>query len=107
MPIDLDTEETVPLSKAGRLFPNPQPARAALWRYAMHGCQGVILETMLVGGSRRVTTLQCVRRFLADLNALPSSRLGSRAKASKPDISPKQRRARAEQANQALADAGL
>lgn len=101
MPIDVKTEETVPLSKSGHLFPNPKPRRTALWRWAMKGSRGVVLETVLVG-TRRMTSQGAVDRFLAATNAP--------APAQEPapvGLTKEQRHRQAETASRILEEAGL
>lgn len=50
---------------------------STVWRWALRGCQGHVLESFSVGG-RRYTTLPAYERWLARLNAQPfhSNELG-------------------------------
>lgn len=64
MAINVELEELVPLSDAGKLFPTA-PCMAALFRWASpRGVRGRSLETTLVGG-RRYTSREAVVRFMA------------------------------------------
>lgn len=57
-------EELVPLDDAGKYVPGPRrPSRSTLWRWALRGCKGRVLETTWIG-NHRVTSREAIRRFL-------------------------------------------
>lgn len=59
-------EEVVPLDDAGKFVPGPRrPSRSTLWRWALRGCRGRLLETARIG-NQRVTSREAVRRFLTE-----------------------------------------
>jgi hypothetical protein len=64
---DLLKETLVPLGTAGRHVPLT-PHRNTLYRWAIHGVDGIRLETLRIG-KRRYTTLEALGRFLGRLNS--------------------------------------
>ena len=66
--IDTTLEELIPLAKAGAIAnPAHPPHVATIWRWALHGVSGVILESIKIGGVRQ-TSREAVARFIARLN---------------------------------------
>jgi hypothetical protein len=69
--ISLTCEELLPM----RAIPGRLPARAngrrvhvsACYRWAMHGCRGVLLETICVGGTT-YTSVEALQRFAVGLS---------------------------------------
>ena len=74
--IDPFSEHTFPLAEAARRLPrlrNNRPVSVStLWRWALRGLRGVVLETALVGGVR-VTSAAALRDFFARLDRRPAS----------------------------------
>ncbi len=65
--IDITTERLIPIEKAGEELPH-RPHRSTIWRWACQGLNGLVLETIRLGG-RRFTSQQALKRFLERLNA--------------------------------------
>jgi hypothetical protein len=53
-------------------IPSRRPGKrinvSTVWRWVMHGCRGIRLETLIVGGGR-YTSRQAVQRFAERLSA--------------------------------------
>ncbi len=68
--IDPTTESLVSLTEAARSLPrrrgNKRPHVATLYRWGSHGCRGIILETLQVGGTR-CTSREALARFFEAL----------------------------------------
>jgi hypothetical protein len=64
--IDLKTEDCILLSRAGPVVPG-RPSVPTLFRWALKGCRGIKLETIMVGG-RRFTSTQAIQRFVNRLS---------------------------------------
>jgi len=99
--IDLTEEQVVTLSAATKFLPMRRGGKKAhpstLFRWASHGCRGVRLEIVQVGGSK-CTSREAIQRFCDRLThggSAPSS------------ATPRQRQRRIEQANAELAKAGI
>ncbi len=72
MPIDIATEELLPLRSVPGRFPglgrNGRPIHhASIYRWAVNGCRGVRLETVQVGGMK-VTSTEALERFVERLS---------------------------------------
>jgi len=73
--IDPLTEDVFPLSAAPTNFPFPARRRGAkphistIYRWAVHGCRGIYLETIQVGGTR-CTSRESLRRFFEGLTKI-------------------------------------
>lgn len=67
MSFDILREARLSLKKLARRE-NVNPSTP--WRWVLHGCRGVILESALIGG-KRVTSEEAFERFVARLNAPP------------------------------------
>lgn len=65
--LDLRKETPVSLAKAARSAPIPVHVTTT-YRWAMRGLRGYKLETAMAGG-RRVTTLEALDRFFAQITA--------------------------------------
>lgn len=71
--IDVETDELLPLARAGRVLnPAAPPHNSTLWRWALGGVRGVKLETVRIGG-RTFTSREALLRFMAALNAPPGA----------------------------------
>lgn len=70
--IDLATEKVISLTAATRHLPGrrqgKRPNVTTLYRWAQHGCRGVRLETIKVGGTT-CTSLEALQRFCDALTA--------------------------------------
>lgn len=95
--IDFKTEDLIPFEECGKLIPG-NPSRCTLYRWALRGCRGTKLETLLVG-SKRFVSREAIARFIAAQNA--------DAAPTAPAVNPKQRKRQAEAAMEALAKAGV
>jgi hypothetical protein len=65
--IDLMNERLLPLGELSRAVPS-RPVRSTVRRWAGEGIDGVVLETVRLGG-RRYTSHEALARFLHRLNA--------------------------------------
>lgn len=87
MPIDISSERIVSLTEAAQVAPG-RPHLATVWRWALHGCRGVKLETIVSGG-RRYTSHEAIGRFVAATTAVaagqpaPKRTRAERAKAAR------------------------
>lgn len=72
MPIDPATETLLSLSQAARSIPSARTGRglstSTVWRWALTGARGVVLETIMLGGSR-YTSREALARFFAACSA--------------------------------------
>jgi hypothetical protein len=72
MAIDPRVEELVSLRHAARLLPErrrgKRPHVSCLYRWTTAGCRGVVLESVMVGGTR-CTSREALARFIARLSA--------------------------------------
>ncbi|MBU0641351.1 MAG: DUF1580 domain-containing protein [Planctomycetes bacterium] len=92
--IDTSVETVIPLSHAARVVNRSRPPHVAtLWRWATTGVRGVILESVLLGGTRH-TSKEAVQRFVVALNV------------GQPGAAPEPRNARAERAEAELVARG-
>ena len=64
--INLESEDVVSLSDAAKSLPRRRggckPHLKTLYRWTLHGCRGVLLESIQVGGTR-CTSHQAIQRF--------------------------------------------
>ena len=69
--IDTSTEAVIPLGQASAEIPSRQLGKkvsiSTVWRWAMHGCRGIRLETVVIGGGR-FTSREAVQRFAERLS---------------------------------------
>ena len=69
--IDSTTEEVIPLTQAASELPRRRRGRkthvSTLYRWATHGCRGVLLETIQIGATR-CTSRQALSRFFSILS---------------------------------------
>jgi hypothetical protein len=67
MSIDASVEQLISLREAARMLPRrrrgKRPHISCLYRWTTTGCQGVILESVMVGGTR-CTSREAVGRFI-------------------------------------------
>ncbi len=74
MAIDITTEQIITLTEATRLscFRPRRRGRGlslqTIYRWTLHGCRGVVLESVQVGGTR-VTSVEAIERFVERLSA--------------------------------------
>src|SRR6185312_2798821 len=72
MPIDISREPLIPFTQAAAHVPRRRRGRktsvATLYRWAIRGLRGVVLETLQVGGTK-CTSLQALQRFFNRLSA--------------------------------------
>jgi hypothetical protein len=64
--IDAHSEEIFLLSK-GTIHLKSRPSPSTLWRWALRGVRGIVLESIVIGG-RRYTSREAVDRFMSRLN---------------------------------------
>ena len=86
--IDLGTERPVPLRAATNFYPRQKKGKkthfSTLYRHATHGCQGIVLETVMCGG-KRCTSHEAVTRFFERLSELDvRQRVGLSVASAKP-----------------------
>ena len=66
MAIDIGTEQVVTLTDASKLLPQrrrgKRPALPTLYRWTNEGCNGVRLESIMVGATR-CTSVEAIQRF--------------------------------------------
>jgi hypothetical protein len=71
MPINTRIEELISLADAARLLParrrGKKPHISCLYRWTTTGCRGVVLESVMVGGTR-CTSREALTRFIAALS---------------------------------------
>ena len=67
MQISLD-EEIVTLTEASHRLPG-RPSASSIWRWHRHGLRGIKLETIVIGGRRRYTSIQALERFITATTA--------------------------------------
>jgi hypothetical protein len=65
--VDILSEDTVTLTDASKIIPG-RPHSSTIWRWHQHGCRGVKLETVVIGG-RRFTSREAIKRFIAKTTA--------------------------------------
>jgi hypothetical protein len=69
--IDTSIEDVIPLGQVPADIPSRQPGKrvnvSTVWRWAMHGCRGVRLETVVIGGGR-FTSREAIQRFAERLS---------------------------------------
>lgn len=70
--IDVQNERLVLLINVSEVVPS-QPARSTVRRWASEGIDGILLETVRLGG-RRYTSLEAITRFFERLNTSPIPR---------------------------------
>lgn len=81
--IDLTAETVIPINQAPAHYRYGRPSLSTVHRHFRHGCRGVCLETLVIGG-RRCTTVEAIGRFIERTTAnspgasLPPSRPTSR-----------------------------
>ena len=70
--IDISSEAVVTLTEATHHLPRrrkgKRPAVSTIFRWAQHGCRGIRLETIQVGGSK-CTSIEALQRFFDRLTA--------------------------------------
>jgi len=76
MAIDTNLEKLISLRSAAQLLPErrrgKKPHISCLYRWTTTGCRGVILESVMVGGTR-CTSREALARFIARLSAAGTS----------------------------------
>jgi hypothetical protein len=76
MSIDLTTEELICLRDAAKILParrkGKRPHVSCLYRWTTHGCRGVVLDAVNVGGTR-CTSREALGRFIEGLSDLGSN----------------------------------
>jgi uncharacterized protein DUF1580 len=76
MPIDTKIEGLISLAAAARLLPErrrgKRPHISCMYRWTTKGCRGVILESVMVGGTR-CTSREALTRFISRLTNLQQS----------------------------------
>jgi hypothetical protein len=77
MSIDTRLEELISLADAARLLParrrGKRPHISCLYRWTTVGCRGVILDSVMVGGTR-CTSREAIARFIERLSARDDAR---------------------------------
>lgn len=74
MAIDIDRETIITLGEACRKVPGQKVSPYTMARWATRGVRGCVLETLVVG-TRRVTSVEALRRHLAAMTAAANARL--------------------------------
>ena len=73
--IDRSIETPITLSEAAKLLPVVRAGKhlhvSCLYRWLTNGCRGVLLDSLVVGGTR-MTSREALDRFLSVLTASPS-----------------------------------
>ena len=62
MSIDVNRERLLTVSAASKSLPEKRHT-TTIWRWFQHGCRGVRLESVLIGG-RRYTSKEAIQRFI-------------------------------------------
>jgi hypothetical protein len=107
--IETSTETLLSLRDAAKRLPGrrqgKRPAVETLYRWTLHGCRGIVLESAQIGGTR-CTSIEALDRFFAALSA--ASRAGQLVP---PPLSTARmsaaRRRQVEQAERELTEAGI
>ncbi len=77
MSIDTRLEELISLADAARLLParrrGKRPHISCMYRWTTVGCRGVVLDSVMVGGTR-CTSREAIARFIGRLSARDSAR---------------------------------
>jgi len=68
-------ETLISIPRAAREMPGGRVNAATAWRWATHGVRGVVLETIVVGGRRRLTSREAIRRFVVATSAAAGQRV--------------------------------
>lgn len=107
--IDTSTETLLSLRDAAKRLPGrrqgKRPAVETLYRWTLHGCRGIVLESVQIGGTR-CTSLEALDRFFAALTAAGPA--GQPAPPPLPTIrTSAARRRQIEQAERELSEAGI
>jgi hypothetical protein len=98
MAIDIGTEALITINEAAKALPS-RPHIAPVWRWVYHGCRGVKLETVSIGG-RRMTSQEAIARFIERSTAVANGD-------AIPTRTAKQRQRAIETAERELAAAGI
>lgn len=81
--LDISTERVVSLTQATKLLPRRRRGRkphpSTLFRWALSGCRGVVLETVQVGGTK-CTSVEALQRFCDRLSRGGAAATGARPK---------------------------
>jgi hypothetical protein len=96
--IDIGTENLITIGEASKALPS-RPHIATVWRWVYHGCRGIKLETVNIGG-RRLTSSEALQRFIERSTAAANGD-------TIPVRSAKQRQKAVEAAERELAAAGI
>lgn len=96
--IDLTNERLLTIKQAAKHVPS-NPSVSTLWRWVTKGVRGVVLESVLIGGTR-LTSEEAIDRFYCDIAAASD---GEPA----PTRTPRQRAKAIEAADRELAEAGI
>ncbi|MHB1426000.1 MAG: DUF1580 domain-containing protein [Gemmataceae bacterium] len=82
MAIETKLEELLSLADAARLLParrrGKRPHISCLYRWTTTGCRGVVLESVMVGGTR-CTSREALARFISRLSGQDDSVDGDRS----------------------------
>lgn len=77
--IDILREDVISLPVAASLLParrgGKRPHISCLYRWTLHGCRGVVLDSVQIGGTR-CTSREALHRFVAELSAQRSDAAG-------------------------------
>lgn len=61
------SDEYIPIHKAAARIPG-RPSLATVWRWVLKGCNGIRLDSVMIGG-RRFVTVEQIERFIAESTA--------------------------------------
>lgn len=79
MAIDVEVETIIPIGQAPSHFPRPAEGRKisdhSVFRYSHNGVPDgkggrIVLETLIIGGNRRYTSVEAIRRFINARNSI-------------------------------------
>jgi hypothetical protein len=79
-----ETPDYLTFAQAARTLPG-KPAPSTIWRWARHGCNGVKLATLMIGG-RRYVTRQAIQEFIAATTAAADLALDSEVGERSPEL---------------------
>ena len=96
--IDTSIESLITVTLAAKQIPG-RPHVATVWRWILHGLNGIRLESVKVGG-RRFTSEEAIQRFIAQMTAAANGE-------SMPLRSPSHRQRSIERAERELAEDGI
>jgi len=89
MSMSIETENLITLTQATKILPG-RPNVSTVWRWATHGCRGIQLETMKIGG-RTFTSREALQRFADECSGKIVKQSSSTARAREASIASAER----------------